>query len=58
MEFYIEESGNYKITKYVVGRTREEAIEEFEDWKHEEFWEGYITLESQDRSIIVDNYRN
>lgn len=49
--YLIEESGHYKIRKYIDAYNKEGAIEDYEDWLNEEFYSGYIDLESNDRQV-------
>lgn len=49
--YYIEESGQYKIRKHIDAYNKEGAIEDYEDWLNEEFYSGYIELESKDREV-------
>lgn len=49
--YYFEESGHYKIRKYIDADNKEGAIEDYEDWLNEEFYSGYIELESKDREV-------
>lgn len=49
--YYFEESGYYKIRKNIEAKNIEEAIKEYEEWVDDEFYTGYIDLESEDRDI-------
>ena len=49
--YYFEESGYYKIIKNMEANNKEEAIERYEEWLDEEFYSGYIDLESNDRKV-------
>lgn len=49
--YYIEESGYYKITKDIEADNKEEAIVRYEEWLDNEFYSGYIDLESNDREV-------
>lgn len=50
--YYFEESGNYKIRKNIEADSKEEAIQRYEEWLDNEFYSGYIDLESNDREVI------
>lgn len=50
--YYIEESGYYKITKNIEANSEEEAIQRYEEWLDDEFYSGYIDLESSDREVF------
>ena len=50
-KFLIEESGYYKVNKYISAKNEEEAIKEYEDWLNYEFYSGYIDLDRDDREI-------
>lgn len=49
--YYFEESGYYKIRKNIEAESKEEAIQKYEEWVDDEFYTGYIDLESEDRDI-------
>lgn len=49
--YYFEESGYYKIRKNIEAENKEEAIQRYEEWVDDEFYTGYIDLESEDRDI-------
>lgn len=49
--YYFEESGYYKITKNIEADSKERAIKDYEDWLDDEFYSGYIDLESNDREV-------
>lgn len=49
--YYFEESGYYKITKNIEADNKEEATKRYEEWLDDEFYSGYIDLESNDREV-------
>ena len=52
--FYFEENGNYNIRKNIDAENKKEAIERYEDWLHDEFYDGYIDLEYNSRVIYEE----